>query len=57
MESDHFYYPENFDKIVASYDTLPEAIVCGNDMIAQKIDRVLPENRCARAGRCGADRV
>ena len=37
MESDHFYYPENFDKIVASYDTLPEAIVCGNDMIAKRL--------------------
>ena len=34
MESDHFYYPENFDKIVASYDPLPEALVGGNDKIA-----------------------
>ena len=57
MESDHFYYPENFDKIVASYDTLPEAIVCGNDMIAKKTDRILPENRRARAGGCGTDRI
>lgn len=37
MESDRFYYPENFDEIVASYDTLPEAIVCGNDMIAKRL--------------------
>ena len=37
IEIDHFYYPEFLYNIVASYDTLPEAIVCGNDMIAKRL--------------------
>lgn len=35
VESTSFYYPETFEKIVEGYETLPEAVVCGNDSIAK----------------------
>ena len=38
MESDHFYYQVSFDELVEEYrTTMPEAIVCGNDQIAQSL--------------------
>ncbi len=43
MESDHFYFDESFDEVVARYlenpKGLPEAVVCGNDVIAMKLTK------------------
>lgn len=35
MEGSTFYSPETFEQIVEGYETLPEAVVCGNDSIAK----------------------
>lgn len=39
MESDSFYYSTTFDDLVDRYPKLPEAVVCGNDMIAQLLTK------------------
>ena len=41
MESDHFYFQSTFDQIVEEYEKLPEAVVCGNDQIAQNLTLAL----------------
>ncbi len=42
MESDHFYFERSFDKVVEDFQgfgELPEAVVCGNDMIAMLLTK------------------
>lgn len=41
MQSDHFYLPGTFDRIVETFEVLPEAMVCGNDEIAKRLTQVL----------------
>lgn len=41
VDSSTFYYPETFEKIVEGYETLPEAVVCGNDSIAKYLTQAL----------------
>jgi len=45
MESETFYYDESFDELVSGLRELPEAVVCGNDVIAMKLTQALRKRR------------
>ncbi len=44
MESDHFYFQSTFDELVEQHTAFPEAVVCGNDRIAQYLTIAFRKN-------------
>ena len=41
MENENFYTLEQFEQVVSEYKSVPEAVVCGNDQIAQYLTYAL----------------